>query len=348
MFGLFKGAHTPVITDAHGKVKANSIAVMEKVHLGGIDQWVVIRGHNVNNPLLFFLAGGPGGADWGPIRKFTPQLEEHFTLVHWAPRGAIKTYHTNVPDPQTMTLEHILADLHQLVLQTTRRFGQQKVFVAGQSVGSMYALLFAQKHPELVHAHIGINQVVDRAAEELISYEYTLAHARKMGKAKAVADLEKIGAPQGGLYANIQETLTQRKHMSVMGIVSHNPKRLMAWQKALIFAPEMTWGERLKAIKAVSWSMEQLWPELCRQNFFQSVPEVKVPVFLVLGQHDHIINTPLSLRWLEQVKAPHKQAFIFEQSGHIACYEEPERFAQLMIEQVRPVAAQSAAQAHAG
>lgn len=338
MFDLFKGAHTPAIKDANGKVKANAIAVMEKVQIGGMDQWIVIRGHNVNNPLLLFLAGGPGSADWTAIRKFAPQLEEHFTLVHWAPRGAIKTFNTNPTPPGTMTLGHILADLHQLVLQITKRFGQPKLFVAGQSIGSMYGILFAQKHPELVHAHIGINQVVDRAAEELIGYAFTLEHARKTGNQRVVADLERLGAPVGGCYENIQGTLLQRRHLSTMGMVSHNPKRIMEWQKSLIFGTELSWGDRLKLMKGIMWSMEQLWPELCTHNYFKQIPELKVPVFLVLGKHDHIVNTPLALQWLEQLKAPQKEAFVFEHSGHIACYEEPELFARILIEKVRPVA----------
>lgn len=347
MFGLFKGPYTPAIKDGNGQVKPNSIAVMEKVHLGGLEQWMVIRGHDRSNPLLVFLAGGPGSADWSTARKYFPQLEEHFTLVHWAPRGAIKSYNLGAPT-ESITLANIMSDLHELVLKVTARFGQKKVFVAGQSVGSMYSVLFAQQHPELVHAHIGINQVVHRAEEERIGYEFTLEQARTKGKAKFVADLERIGAPSGGMYAKIGDTLLQRRYLSTMGLVSYEPSRIMDWQKTLLFGAELSFREKLTVLKAIGKSMEVLWPELSRHDYFTQIPELKVPVFLVLGQHDHIVNTPLSLRWLEELRAPQKEAFVFEKSGHIACFEEPERFTRLMIEKVRPVAFQTPTQTKAG
>jgi hypothetical protein len=70
-------AYTPPITDASGNVLAGSIASLEQVRLGGVDQWVVIRGNNTANPILLFLSGGPGGSElpwcatiwrrWNPI-----------------------------------------------------------------------------------------------------------------------------------------------------------------------------------------------------------------------------------------------------------------------------------------
>ncbi|HQU37890.1 MAG TPA: hypothetical protein PLR65_15005, partial [Anaerolineales bacterium] len=41
-------AHTPAILGADGKNLPGSIASLEKVKLGGVDQWLIIRGHDVN------------------------------------------------------------------------------------------------------------------------------------------------------------------------------------------------------------------------------------------------------------------------------------------------------------
>lgn len=331
MLGLFEGK-TPAIAGDR------AVAVMEKLRLGGIDQWVVMRGRDTENPVLVYLHGGPGGSDYAPVRKWNSALEEKFTLVHWCQRGGNKSYSKAIP-AESMTVAQFLSDLHELVLYVSRRFGQQKVFIAGQSVGTIFGLLYAQRHPELVHGFIGINQVVDRGQEERISYEYTLQTARQRGLAKAVAELEQLGAPEGGLYrSGIKGTLAQRQWMSKLGIVSYQPKRIMDWQKSMIFAPELSWVERLRILKGVMWSMEILWPELCRINFLESMPAVQVPVFFVAGRQDHITNLGLTEQFAARLQAPQKELLVLENSGHIALFEEPERFNEFMINVVRKAA----------
>jgi pimeloyl-ACP methyl ester carboxylesterase len=60
------------------------------VPIGGIDQWIQLRGEDRDNPVPLVLHGGPG---W-PNAVFTPPLrpwERHFTVVQWDHRGAGKT-----------------------------------------------------------------------------------------------------------------------------------------------------------------------------------------------------------------------------------------------------------------
>src|SRR5688572_11984833 len=54
-------AATPPIVGPNGKPIPGSIAVMEKVELGGSEQWITIRGKDVNKPVVLYLGiGGPG------------------------------------------------------------------------------------------------------------------------------------------------------------------------------------------------------------------------------------------------------------------------------------------------
>src|SRR6478672_7356876 len=61
------------------------------VNIGGIEQWVTIRGQDRANPVLLFLHGGPGDVTscW-TFRMFDP-WEDHFTVVQWDQRGAGRT-----------------------------------------------------------------------------------------------------------------------------------------------------------------------------------------------------------------------------------------------------------------
>src|SRR5262245_34936946 len=68
----------------------NGIAEQRFVPIGGIDQWIQIRGEDRGNPVLLVLHGGPG---W-PNAVFTLPLrswERDFTVVQWDHRGAGKT-----------------------------------------------------------------------------------------------------------------------------------------------------------------------------------------------------------------------------------------------------------------
>lgn len=66
-------AATPPITDVNGKPLLNSIATLEKVNLNGSEQWITIRGQDVDKPILLNLGmGGPGGGGFATRSLFEP------------------------------------------------------------------------------------------------------------------------------------------------------------------------------------------------------------------------------------------------------------------------------------
>ncbi|MBA3075241.1 MAG: hypothetical protein FP831_16685, partial [Anaerolineae bacterium] len=90
-------AHTPPILGRDGKPSPNSIASLEKVRLGGVDQWLIIRGQDVNKPVLLFLSGGPGASEAARVLRFNQELEKHFVVVIWEQRGCGKSYPSHTP-----------------------------------------------------------------------------------------------------------------------------------------------------------------------------------------------------------------------------------------------------------
>src|SRR5919202_1948682 len=65
------------------------------VEIGGIEQWITIRGEDRSNPVLLFVHGGPGDATnpWG-YAGFRTWLKR-FTIVQWDQRGAGRTLGRN-------------------------------------------------------------------------------------------------------------------------------------------------------------------------------------------------------------------------------------------------------------
>jgi proline iminopeptidase len=89
---------TRVIADLRRIVAPQGVERSETVHIGGIEQFVSIRGRDRRNPVLLILHGGPGFPELALAWWNTRALEEYFTVVHWDQRGSGKTYLLN--DPQ--------------------------------------------------------------------------------------------------------------------------------------------------------------------------------------------------------------------------------------------------------
>src|SRR5689334_16430044 len=63
------------------------------VRIGGIDQWVQIRGADRANPILLMLH--PHGASTIPLTPLYTRWEKHFTVVQWDRRTVGRTRRAN-------------------------------------------------------------------------------------------------------------------------------------------------------------------------------------------------------------------------------------------------------------
>ena len=126
---------TPQFRGAEGEVLKGSIAELGFLRLGGLDQWVMIRGESLDNPPLILLHGGPGFTETCLFRHFNAPLEKHFTVVYWDQRGAGKSFDHKAPR-SSMTVEQFIADLDALVDAVCSRTGKDKVAIYGHSWGS--------------------------------------------------------------------------------------------------------------------------------------------------------------------------------------------------------------------
>jgi len=114
-------AATPPIVGANGKPIPGSIAVMEKVELGGSEQWITIRGKDVDKPVLLYLGiGGPGAGGFPASALTLAPLEEHFVVVNWDQPGTGKSYHA--APIATLSVERFVSDAHELTQLLRARF----------------------------------------------------------------------------------------------------------------------------------------------------------------------------------------------------------------------------------
>ena len=188
-------ASTPQIRDAQGNVVPGSIATMQQVKLNGVDQWIVIRGKSTSNPVLLYVAGGPGGSELAWERYHNAALEDHFVVVNWEQRGGGKSAALAVADVGRMNPQQYVADGLQLTNYLRQRFHQDKIYLVGHSWGSIVGVWMAQQRPEWFAAYVGIGQMVNPVADDQLGYQYVLQRARHEGNTQLVAKLLANGPP---------------------------------------------------------------------------------------------------------------------------------------------------------
>lgn len=207
---LARPASTDPIVDADGNRVAGSIAELATVDINGHDLTMLIRGHSVDNPVLLFLAGGPGGSEMGSMRRHLPELEEHFVVVTWDQRGTGHAYDQLDPT-DTLTLDGAIDDTLTVTQYLRDRFDQDTIYLLGQSWGTTLGVLAIQQQPDLYTAFIGTGQMVSQLATDTIFYQDTLTWAQITGRTGLVADLLAIGAPPYDEMLNYETALANEQ-----------------------------------------------------------------------------------------------------------------------------------------
>lgn len=125
----------------------NGVDEQRYVRIGGIDQWMTIRGDNRDNPALLFLHGGPG-AGHTMFNSLTRAWERHFTIVQWDQRGSGKTRRKNGPlAARELTLMRLEEDALQVVDYVRSYLNQEKIVLVASSVGSAFGLRWPSAGP---------------------------------------------------------------------------------------------------------------------------------------------------------------------------------------------------------
>lgn len=322
---------TPPFRGPGGEVLAGSVAEAGHHRIGGIDQWVMIRGESIDNPPLVMLHGGPGLSETSLFRHFNGSLERSFTVVYWDQRGAGKSDRSDIP-PESMTVEQMVSDLAEVVELACERLGKNEVAIFGHSWGSALGPLYAARHPDRVGAYVGSGQIGDWAAAEAASYEFALAEAQRRGKRRAVAKLRAVGPPPH----DADSVWTQRTVLSRLE-GKMRPRALWPLTRAVLGTPESSLSEMPSVMRSFRRSLDAMWAEVSSIDMAERAPALKSPAFFLLGRNDHWVPTEVSLAYIEVLEAPSKEVVWFERSGHEPFMDEPDRFNATMIDLVRPV-----------
>jgi pimeloyl-ACP methyl ester carboxylesterase len=329
---LARPAVTHPIVGPDGNPLPGSIAELVRLPLGGQEQTTMIRGRSIDNPVLLYMAGGPGGTDLGAMRADVT-LEQHFIVVTWDQRGTGKSYPAIDP-VETLTLEQMVSDTLELTNYLRVRFHQDKIFLVGNSWGTILGTLAAQRHPELFYAYVGTGQMVSLRETDIMFWEDTLAWAELTGNDQLAATLRRNGPPP---YEDLllYEPAISHEH-------DWNPYPGLDSSKEMpfnTFVPENTLMDRVNALRGLLDTFFALYPQLQDLDFREDVPSLDLPVYIVIGAYEARGRAVLAREWFEMLDAPAKEIIVFEHSGHRPLFEEPAAFAdvmQMIFDEVSP------------
>ncbi len=332
-------AYTPPIVGEDGKPLPDSIASLEKVHLGGEDQWLIIRGQDVDKPVLLFLSGGPGASEAARVLRFNQELEKHFVVVIWEQRGCGKSFPSLNPKSD-LTVEQYTSDIIELSEMLRERFDEQKIYLVGHSWGTIIGVRAAQARPDLFHAYIGSAQMVDVLETDQSIYHTVLAHSRRTGDVRSVQKLEAQGEPpyQGKSPVQQYAFLFGREYSIYEFPYIQNEAYRRDGDILLLMLkqPEYGWLDRIYYLLGLVKTFNVVYPQLQNMDFRIDATHLDLPVYLILGRHD--MNNPYQIpeEYFNLLQTPLKQLTFFEESGHGTIWEQADLFHTLLVETVLP------------
>jgi len=305
---------------------ADAIASLEAVNLGGMMQWILIRGVDREDPVLLWLHGGPGAAEMPIARRSTRALEEHFVVVHWDQRGAGKS---NPPDfdEATMTFEQYVEDAHELTGILKERFGQEAIYLMGSSWGTQLGIRLADRWPEDYAAYIAVGQVVDHLRAEELGYAWLVERAAATGSDSAVREVEQLGpAPylDHDRYVQFAKRVESYGGGMDLGIAQLLPIALRA--------PEYCLADYVRWLRGSNRGSGPMWDEVHPDSLFSAIPRLDVPVYFLSGEKD--MNTPVQLvrEYFERLEAPRgKELIVFEDTAHTPYLSQDAAFCDVMV-----------------
>ena len=326
-----------VIAAARG-LPPGAVHDLYPVRIGGIDQWISVRGANADNPVLLFIHGGPGWSMMPMSWTFQRPWEDFFTVVQWDQRSAGKTYARNAKAPDAdLSIELMLQDAEEMVRYLLKHYGMQKIILVGHSWGSALGVKLAQAHPEWFYAYVGIGQLVNMQENETESYRLVLASARERGDQAGLAALKAIAPyPETNGLIPSAKLETEREWVVRYGGMRYG--RESDDETGIIaLSPDYTADDAKQFEAGVYAAIRGLWPKMAAIDFDKTT-EFRCPIILFAGRHDMTTPTSIAAAWYARVTAPSKKLIWFENSSHYVVNEEPGLALDHLVHDVRPLA----------
>jgi pimeloyl-ACP methyl ester carboxylesterase len=295
------------------------IDTLERIQLGGITQWIRVRGADASNPVLLLMQQGPGWPIINEARRLEQLLglEKSFTVVYWDQRG------TGLSSPSLrrdsnrfeISVARMVDDTVTLLELLHGRFGG-KTFVAGFSFGATFAAQAAVRRPELMAALVAAGMDIDMPTAENNAYAFALSTARRRGNRRAIQQLEAIGPPP---HTTAKQFIIRARWVANFGGVTTGANfnsLTRALLASLVRSPDYPAAAVVRTLRGIGASQAALLPQLATMDLVRTMPRLEVPIVMAQGQLDQVAPGQAAQRFHDSLTAPSKQLVWFEKSAH--------------------------------
>lgn len=294
---------------------SNGIDEALYVSIGGIDQWITIRGWERNNPVLLFLHGGPGDPTNPWSFMFFESWEKQFTVVQWDQRGAGRTLQKTGPNiASTLTVDRMVRDGIELSEFLCIHLRKSSIIIVGHSFGSILGILMSRTKPEYFTAYIGTGQVADATTNYTVTFNALMKKARAIGNDQALRELDSTGPPPYSTGAGYRmqwkwSTIFEGADKFLAGNIG---RTLVAPNGSAQDVDNGADGMVLSASRLVAQT-QSLGPRELGCAF-------SIPIFFIQGAEDFATATSLVKDYFDVIEAPHKGFEQIENGGHFAVF----------------------------
>ena len=276
------------------------------IPIGGTQQWISVRGHDRDNPILLMIHGGPASPEIPTSWFFQSGWEDYFTVVQWDQRGSGKSYNANDPKTiqPTLSLERITLDAEEVVQYLRAKYHKDKIFVLGHSWGSVVGIQLAHRHPEWLHAYVGMGQVISGQENERVGYQMTLQVAESTHNTEAVNDLKSIAPyPNADGTMPLEKINKERKWSVNFGGLAWGRESLAYYSNLMQLSPDYTGADIAAVNKGAALSLGPLLGDMLHFDY-RATTEWHCPIVIFAGRHDSIGGRlPFLLKVLSAEKA---------------------------------------------
>lgn len=312
------------------------------ISLGGLPQWVTIRGRDSGKPILLFLHGGPGAAFSGIAYSYQSLWEEYFTVVNWDQRGCGRSRQNG---DKTVKLETLLCDVDELINHLRKEFNQEKIFLLGHSWGGFLGLNVAHRHPEKLHAFIGLAPLLGIRAGYREMRRVLIEVATAAGDTGSLQKLHSAPAelPDAADPAFLKSLGSVVGLLPAYGMSWHNQTSMGSlFARILTFAlvsPDLQLHRVLQPLGGRRSYVLELFREIQHVHLPDSLgSRFKTPIILISGEHDQQAPFRLVREYFEQIEAPSKSYSVLRGSAHAALWEAPGQILEALTRDALPLA----------